>query len=80
MTPKRAQKAQKSTEQEGRILLAIKALKNDEIATIREAARIFDIPRSTLGRRFSGGLSRVDLRANSHKLTENEEISLHELR
>ena len=35
-------------EQEGRILLAIKAFKNQEISSIREVARRFNILRLTL--------------------------------
>jgi hypothetical protein len=76
MPPKRAQKAQNSTEQEGRILLAIQAIKNKDIPSIREAARIYNVSDRTLRRRLSGVQSRVDLRANSHKLSQNEEISL----
>jgi predicted HTH domain antitoxin len=36
--------AKNSTEQEGRILLAISALKNKEISSVQRAAEIFDIP------------------------------------
>jgi predicted HTH domain antitoxin len=35
-------------EQEGRIQLAISALKNKEISNIHRAAEIFNVPRSTL--------------------------------
>ncbi|KAJ5752977.1 hypothetical protein N7520_009894 [Penicillium odoratum] len=76
MPPKRTKKAQNSAEQEGRIQLAVQALKKDEISTIREAARLFNVSESTLRRRRAGVKARVDLRANSHKLTNNEEISL----
>ena len=48
MPPLRSQSSSKLTEQEGRILLAIQAFKNKEIATIREVARRFEVPRSTL--------------------------------
>ncbi|KAJ5772035.1 hypothetical protein N7520_002564 [Penicillium odoratum] len=78
MPPKRAQKARNSTEQEGRILLAIKAIKNDEFMSIRQAARVFTIPESTLRDRLRGRTFYADIRANSHKLTKNEEISLYE--
>jgi hypothetical protein len=63
-------------EQEGRILLAIQAFKNQEISSIREAARHYTIPRSTLQDRLKGHQSRAISRANSHKLTEIEEESL----
>ncbi|KAJ5177477.1 uncharacterized protein N7500_000176, partial [Penicillium coprophilum] len=39
-------------EQEGRILLAIQAFKNREISSIRETARRFNIPNSTLALRL----------------------------
>ncbi|KAK5787481.1 hypothetical protein VI817_009978 [Penicillium citrinum] len=76
MPPIRSQKAQKSVEQEGRILLAVKAIKNKEISSIREAARCFDVPRATLQDRLRGYQFRHEARANSHKLTQYEEESL----
>ena len=76
MPPIRSQNRQKLTEQEGRILLAIQAIKKQEKLSIREAARIYDIPKSTLYTRIHGVNNRVELRANSFKLTEIEENSL----
>jgi hypothetical protein len=76
MPPIRSQKAQKAIEQEGRILLAIKAIKNQEISSIREAARRFNVPFSTLQRRLDGQQFRHEARANNHKLTQFEEESL----
>jgi transposase-like protein len=57
-------------------LLAIQAFKNKEISSIREVARRFNIPRTTLRDRLSGYTERSTTRANSHKLTEIEEESL----
>jgi predicted HTH domain antitoxin len=37
-----------SAEQEGRILLAISALKKNKISTVTRAAQIFNVPHSTL--------------------------------
>ena len=76
MPPIRSRSSQKSTEQEGRILLAIQALKNKEIPSIREAARRFNVPDTTLRRRLSGIESRANSRANLYKLTQIEEESL----
>lgn len=76
MPPIRSQASTNLVEQEGRLLLAIQAIKKQEIATISLAARTFDVPRSTLRRRLSGIQNRATLRANSHKLTEIEEESL----
>jgi predicted transcriptional regulator len=76
MPPTRSQNRQNLTQQEGRILLAIKALEKQEKLSVREAACIYDIPKSTLHARLKGRKNRVDLRANSFKLTEIEENSL----
>ena len=69
MPPIRTKKSQKSIEQEGRILLAIQAIKNQEISSIREAARRFTIPESTFRTRLRGTTNRKNTRANSYKLT-----------
>lgn len=63
-------------EQEGRIILAISAIKNHEFSSLRKAAEVFNIPESTLRRRLKGTSFRGDIRANSHKLTTSEEESL----
>ena len=76
MPPIRSQRSRNSTEQEGRILLAIQAFKNQEISSIREVARRFEIPRTTLQRRLTGETFRLETRANNYKLTESEEESL----
>ncbi|EDN06147.1 conserved hypothetical protein [Histoplasma mississippiense (nom. inval.)] len=76
MPPIRSKDARNSIEIEGRLELAINAIKKQEISSISEAARIFNVPRSTLGHRLSGRSSRVNLRANSHKLTPAEEDKL----
>jgi hypothetical protein len=76
MPPKRAQSGRNSVEQEGRLLLAIQAIKNKEITSIREVARRFNVPRTTLRDRVTGHQFRPESRANSHKLTQTEEESL----
>ena len=76
MPPIRTQSSRNSIEQEGRILLAIQAFKNQEISSIREVARRFNVPRSTLSTRLNGIQHRAISRANSHKLTDTEEESL----
>jgi hypothetical protein len=65
-----------SIEQEGKILLAISALKNEEIRSIREAARIFQVPYTTLIRRYHGVKMRAEKIANGLKLSTYEEESL----
>ncbi|CDM38448.1 Probable transposable element [Penicillium roqueforti FM164] len=54
MPPIRSQSPANVTEQEGRILLAIQALKKQEFSSLREVARCFNIPRSTLQNRLRG--------------------------
>ncbi len=69
MPPTRTQSSQKSTEQEIRILLAIKVLENNEITTLREAVKRFNVPYTTLQPRLNGSVFRLTARANNHKLT-----------
>jgi transposase-like protein len=76
MPPIRSRSSSNLVEQEGRILLAIQAFKNKEISSIREVARRFNVPRTTLRDRLSSHTERNTTRANSHKLTEIEEDSL----
>ena len=58
---------------EGQILLAIQAIKKDPQLSIRAAAKIYNIPRSTLYELLQGISSRRSLPANSRKLTDSEE-------
>ena len=69
-------KSQALVEQEGRVLLALSAINKSQIPTVRQAARHFQVPESTLRRRLNGITTRTKKRANNHKLTENEEESL----
>jgi len=52
------------------------AIQKKEITNIREAARLYNIPRTTLRDRLKGRSYRAEQRANGHKLTQNEEESL----
>jgi hypothetical protein len=76
MPPIRSKSSRNSIEQEGRILLAIQAIRKQEIHSIREAARCFQVPRSTLQDRLHGHTERTATHANNHKLTIIEEESL----
>ena len=76
MPPIRSRSSSNSAEQEGRILLAIQAIKNQEIHNTALAARTFNIPRSRLRHRINGIQHRASSRANSRKLTAIEEGSL----
>ena len=76
MPPIRSQSARKSTEQEGRVLLAIEAIQKRQIPSIKEAVRQFNMLYTTLQRRLAGKINRSDIRANNHKLSVLEEQSL----
>ncbi|ODM20650.1 hypothetical protein SI65_03703 [Aspergillus cristatus] len=76
MPPKRTKSSQKSIEQEGRILFAIRHIRNGATESIREIAARFEVPKSTLLHRLNGQLSRAEARPTGHILTEDEEDSL----
>ena len=65
-----------SASQEDRILLAIQAIKQGHIQSIRAAAMSYDVPEATLRRRARGITSRRDSTPNSRKLTPYEESAL----
>ena len=69
MPPKRSEFSHKMAKQEGRILLALADIETGRITSIRAAAKLYDIPYSTLRGRATGISSRVDTRAKSYKLT-----------
>jgi hypothetical protein len=61
---------------EGRILLAIDAIKKGHISSIRGAAKLYDVPRSTLTHRVRGRTARLDSQSRNRKLTSTEESVL----
>ena len=65
-----------SIHKEGRIELALNALRTGQLKSVREAQRLYDVPRTTLRDRIDGRVARIDSRANSHKLTSTEELVL----
>lgn len=65
----RSQSRQKCSEQEGRLLLAIEAIQTKQITSVRDVARRFNLPSSTLSDRLTGRQNRAKARANNHKLT-----------
>jgi hypothetical protein len=58
------------------MLLALDDIKNDRIKSLREAAKLYDLPVTTLHARAYSRISRGDTRLNSYKLTQLEEDSL----
>ena len=69
MPPKARQNSSNFAEKEERILLAISALEKQKICNIREAARFYNVSRTTLQRRLNRTASRAETRANSYKIT-----------
>ncbi|EED21129.1 transposon, putative [Talaromyces stipitatus ATCC 10500] len=76
MPPIRNKNPKDLVEQKGRILLVISDLQNGKISTIAQAARIYNIPRTTLQNRLHGTQQRSLVRTNNHKLTQFEERGL----
>ena len=62
-------KSRNSFEQEGRILLAISTIKNDEICNIHKAAHLYNVPHTTLQQQLNGYGFQAKQHTNSHKLT-----------
>ncbi|KFY68126.1 hypothetical protein V496_01281 [Pseudogymnoascus sp. VKM F-4515 (FW-2607)] len=65
-----------SSNQEGRILLAIQAIKLRQIKSVRAAAISYNVPSLTLFDRIHGMTSRRDSTPNLRKLTPYEESAL----
>jgi hypothetical protein len=61
---------------EGRIALALDALKQGHFSSIRAAAKAYDVPNSTLQRRVHATPARSDSVPSSRKLTQTEETTL----
>jgi len=76
MPPIRSQKSQKSVQQEGRLLLAIKAIGDGQYLSAAAAARAFNVPVSTLKHRIKGRKFRDESRPSGHKFTILEEKSI----
>ena len=62
-----------STHAEGRLVLAILAIESGQFQSIRRAAQVYDIKRSTLQNRLRGITARGDYIPNNRNLTKNEE-------
>ncbi|RFU33152.1 hypothetical protein B7463_g3180, partial [Scytalidium lignicola] len=63
-------------QQEGRVLLAINAIKKGQITSIRKAARVFDVPRSTLNARLQGTPQHQTIYTKCFRMSQLEEESL----
>jgi len=76
MPPIRSESSQKLANQEGKVLLALDDIKNGRIKSIHAAAKLYEIPPSTLYTRAHGQIPRAEKRPTGHKLTQLEEDSL----
>ena len=65
-----------STLYEARVILALEAIQNDKDLSIRAAAKIYDVPATTIRRRLAGRPARRDILANSRSLTDLEEQTI----
>jgi predicted HTH domain antitoxin len=68
--------SQKLVEQEGRLQLAISTVEKNGISSLRRAAEIFNIPKSTLHGRLNGRQYQIKKRANGYRLSPIQEESL----
>jgi len=61
---------------EAKLVIALKACKNDSKLNLRAASKIYTVPYTTLHHRHSGTPSRCNTPANSRKLTDLEEKTI----
>jgi DDE superfamily endonuclease/helix-turn-helix, Psq domain len=62
-----------TSKKEGNINLALRAIQKDSSLSVRRAADLYNVDRTTLGRRMNGSTPRRDSPPNSSKLTNLEE-------
>ena len=65
-----------SSSKESHMILALEAMKNNPYLTIRTAAKLYEIPHTTLQTQYANVQSRHDIPTNSTKLTLIEETIL----
>ena len=61
---------------EARVNLALQAIQNDNSLSLRAAAKLYRVSRTTLTGRRNGLAARRDISANSRKLTDLEEEAI----
>ena len=65
-----------SSNQEGRILLALTAYHQRQFQSLRRVAQVYNVPHATLTRRYHGIMSRSNSRPIQHKLSTTEEQTI----
>ena len=63
----------KDPEKQARVILAMEALERDEKLSVRKVARLYNVPRTTLGDRRAGRPAQSNTPPSSKKLTQLEE-------
>ena len=71
-----APRRRQTSNQEGKILLAIQAFKSGQISSIRKAAALYDVPYTTLQNRLNGRTTRENSQLRNRKMTLAEESFL----
>ena len=66
----------KDIQQKGRLSLAIKAIQNGQITFVREAAKLYNVPESSLRYSLRTNLQTSNLPRTTSKLTKTEENTL----
>jgi hypothetical protein len=66
----------KSSQNEGKLLIAINTLNCGQIKSGRKAASLYDVPPSTLNDRVNGRKSRAEINAKKRKLRPHEHEAL----
>ena len=61
---------------EGRVILALEALKRDEKLSLRAAAKLYNVPATTLFDRRVGRTAQADTTPKAKKLTKLEEEAI----
>ena len=65
-----------SFSQKRRIILAIQAIQNNQNLSRRQAAKIYEVPETTLHDRISGRTSKNDSRNARQKITKSEKDAI----
>jgi hypothetical protein len=68
--------ANQASHQEGRLLLAIQALEKGQFSSVRAAARVYDVPHTSLVERLCGRTNAKDSQVKNQKLSPTEESVL----
>jgi hypothetical protein len=75
--PRKARQSRSNlVEQEGRIQLAIQALKNYKVTTIHQATVVFSVPLSTLHNHMKGAQYKAEQRNHTFRLSKTQEEAL----